>query len=87
VPNVFQVVINQGDTAAIAMTRNSNSVYRIVKLNANQYPTAAIADAAIGRNRLPAARRSGLLRRPGSRQLRPSERCLLLARWLDRLTS
>ncbi len=47
-PNVFQVVINQGDTAAIAMTRNSNSLYRIVKLNANQYPTAAIADATIG---------------------------------------
>lgn len=47
-PNVFQVVINQGDTAAIAMTRNSNSLYRIVKLNANQYTTAAIADAAIG---------------------------------------
>jgi len=47
-PNVFQVVINQGDTAAIAMTRNSNSVYRVVKLNINQYTTAAIADAAIG---------------------------------------
>ncbi len=47
-PNVFQVVINQGDTAAIAMTRNSNSLYRVVKLNANQYPTAAIADATIG---------------------------------------
>ena len=47
-PNVFQVVINQGDTAAIAMTRNSNSLYRIVKLNTNQYATAAIADATIG---------------------------------------
>jgi len=47
-PNVFQVVINQGDTAAIAMTRNTNSVYRVVKLNVNQYPTAAIADATIG---------------------------------------
>ena len=48
IPNVFQVVINQGDTAAIAMTRNSNTVYRIVKLNTNQYSTAALADAAIG---------------------------------------
>jgi hypothetical protein len=47
-PNVFQVVINQGDTAAIAMTRNSNSIYRIVKLNTNQYPTTQAADAAIG---------------------------------------
>jgi hypothetical protein len=47
-PNVFQVVINQGDTAAIAMTRNSNSLYRIVKLNTNQYPTTQAADAAIG---------------------------------------
>lgn len=47
-PNVFQVVINQGDTAAIAMTRNSNSLYRIVKLNTNQYATTQLADAAIG---------------------------------------
>ncbi len=47
-PNVFQVVINQGDTAALAMTRNTNSLYRVVKLNINQYPTAAIADATIG---------------------------------------
>ena len=47
-PNVFQVVINQGDTAAVAMVRNSNALYRVVKLNANQYTTAAIADATIG---------------------------------------
>jgi hypothetical protein len=47
-PNVFQVVINQGDTVALAMTRNSNSLYRVVKLNANQYPSAGAADAAIG---------------------------------------
>jgi hypothetical protein len=47
-PNVFQVVINQGDTIALAMTRNSNSLYRIVKLNTNQYATTQQADAAIG---------------------------------------
>jgi hypothetical protein len=48
IPNVFQVVINQGDTAAIAMTRNSNSIYRVVKLNTNQYPTAALAISTLG---------------------------------------
>ncbi len=47
-PNVFQVVINQGDTAALAMVRNSNSLYRVVKLSQNQYPSAAAADSAIG---------------------------------------
>ena len=48
IPNVFQVVINQGDTGAVAMTRNSDSVYRIVKLNTNQYPTAQAAISALG---------------------------------------
>jgi hypothetical protein len=47
-PNVFQVVVNQGDTVVLAMVRNSNKVYRLVKLNANQYPTSTAADAAIG---------------------------------------
>jgi hypothetical protein len=47
-PNVFQVVVNQGDTVVLAMVRNSNTVYRLVKLNANQYPTSTAADAAIG---------------------------------------
>jgi hypothetical protein len=47
-PNVYQVAINQGDTIALAMTRNSNSLYRIFKLNQNQYPTAVEADAATG---------------------------------------
>ncbi len=32
-PNVYKVAVNQGDTVALAMTRNSNSVYRVVKLN------------------------------------------------------
>jgi hypothetical protein len=47
-PDVFQVVVNQGDTVVLAMVRNSNKVYRLVKLNANQYPTSTAADAAIG---------------------------------------
>jgi hypothetical protein len=32
-PNVFQVVVNQGDTVVLAMVRNSNTIYRLVKLN------------------------------------------------------
>jgi len=47
-PNVFQVVVNQGDTVMLAMVRNSNTIYRLVKLNANQYPTSTAADVAIG---------------------------------------
>jgi hypothetical protein len=48
-PNVYQVVVNAGDTVALAMVRNSNTVYRVVKLNANTpYPTSTAADAAIG---------------------------------------
>ena len=34
-PNVYQVATNPGDTVALAMVRNSNSLYRIVKLNEN----------------------------------------------------
>ncbi|WP_158943176.1 hypothetical protein [Granulicella sp. S190] len=48
VPNVFQVVVNQGDSVVLAMVRNSNTVYRLIKLNANQYVTATAAIAAIG---------------------------------------
>jgi len=47
-PNVFQVVVNQGDTVVLAMVRNSDTVYRVVKLNANQFLTSTAADAAIG---------------------------------------
>ncbi|WP_353073600.1 hypothetical protein [Tunturiibacter gelidiferens] len=47
-PNVFQVVVNQGDTVILAMVRNSNSLYRVIKLNANQYLTSTAAIAAIG---------------------------------------
>jgi hypothetical protein len=47
-PNVFQVVVNQGDSVVLAMVRNSNTIYRLVKLNSNQYPTSTAAIAAIG---------------------------------------
>ncbi len=47
-PNVFQVIVNQGDTVALAMVRNSNTIYRVVRLNDNQFPTSTAADAAIG---------------------------------------
>jgi hypothetical protein len=43
-PNVYQVASNVGDTVAIAMVRNSNTLYQVVKLSTNQYLTAAQAD-------------------------------------------
>jgi hypothetical protein len=48
IPNVFKVVVNKGDTVALAMVRNSNVLYRIFKLNQNQYPTSQAAIAATG---------------------------------------
>jgi hypothetical protein len=48
IPNVDQVAVNAGDTVVLAMVRNSNTVYRVIKLNSNQYPTAIAAIAAIG---------------------------------------
>ncbi len=42
-PNVYQVVVNTGDTVALAMVRNSNTVYRVVKLNATNAATGAYA--------------------------------------------
>ena len=35
-PNVYKVAVNQGDTVALAMVRNSDTLYRVIKLNANQ---------------------------------------------------
>ena len=32
-PNVYKVAVNSGDTVALAMVRNSNTLYRILKLN------------------------------------------------------
>jgi hypothetical protein len=48
IPNVYQVAVNAGDTVVLAMVRNSNTIYRVIKLNINQYPTAATAIAAVG---------------------------------------
>jgi hypothetical protein len=47
-PNVFQVAVNTGDTVALAMVRSSNILYRIFKLNTNQYSTSQLAVAATG---------------------------------------
>jgi hypothetical protein len=47
-PNVFKVFANTGDTVAIAMVRNSPTLYRVFKLNANQYATQPQAIAATG---------------------------------------
>ena len=47
-PNVFKVMVNKGDTVALAMVRNSNVLYRIFKLNQNQYPTSQAAITATG---------------------------------------
>jgi hypothetical protein len=47
-PNVFQVVVNQGDTVVLAMVRNSNTIYRVVKLNDNSFPTSTAAIASTG---------------------------------------
>ncbi len=48
IPNVVKVVVNKGDTIALAMVRNSNVLYRVFKLNQNQYPTQQAAMAATG---------------------------------------
>lgn len=46
IPNVFYVASNTGDTVVLAMVRNSNTIYRIIKLNTNQFPTSVAAIAA-----------------------------------------
>jgi len=48
IPNVYRVAVNKGDTVVLAMVRNSNILYRVFKLNQNQYPTAEAAIAATG---------------------------------------
>lgn len=47
-PDVYKVAVNQGDTVVLAMVRNSNTIYRLVKLNSNQFPTSAAAITATG---------------------------------------
>ena len=43
-PNVYQISVNRGDTVALAMTRNTNALYRIIKLNQNTtvFPPGAV---------------------------------------------
>jgi hypothetical protein len=48
IPNVFKVVANTGDTVALAMVRNANTIYRIFKLNQGQFTTNQVAIAATG---------------------------------------
>jgi hypothetical protein len=48
IPNVYKVVTNTGDTVTLAMVRNANVLYRVFKLNANQYPTNIAAIQATG---------------------------------------
>jgi len=48
IPNVYKVFTNKGDTVTLAMVRNSNTVYRIFKLNLGQYPSTQAAVAATG---------------------------------------
>ena len=48
IPNVYKVATNQGDTVVLIMVQNSNTVYRLVKLNSNQFPTAVQAIQSTG---------------------------------------
>jgi hypothetical protein len=43
-PNVYRVAANQGDTVVLAMVRNSNTLYRLIKLNANQAAVPGAVD-------------------------------------------
>ena len=43
-PNVYQVAVNQGDTVVLAMVRNSDTLYRLIKLNANQASPSGAVD-------------------------------------------
>jgi hypothetical protein len=39
-PNVYKVAVNTGDTVALAMVRNSNTLYRVIKLNTTETTVA-----------------------------------------------
>ena len=43
-PNAYQVAVNPGGTIALAMVRNSNTLYRVLKLNSNQAPPPGAVD-------------------------------------------
>lgn len=44
IPNVYRVFTNQADTVTLAMVRNSNVIYRLVKLNAKSLPPPGAVD-------------------------------------------
>jgi len=46
-PNVDKVVINRGNTVILAMVRNSNLLYRVVKLPASSNPVSTIPAGSI----------------------------------------
>jgi hypothetical protein len=48
IPNVFRVLVNAGDTVALALVRNSNVVYRIFKLNQSEFASNVQAIQATG---------------------------------------
>jgi hypothetical protein len=48
IPNIYKVAANQGDTVVLAMVRNSNTIYRLIKLNSNLFQTSVQAIAATG---------------------------------------
>ena len=43
-PNVYRVAVNQGDSVVLAMVRNSNTLYRLLRLNQNQPATPGAID-------------------------------------------
>lgn len=43
-PNVYRVAVNQGDSVVLAMVRNSNTLYRLLRLNQNQGAIPGAAD-------------------------------------------
>ncbi len=43
-PGVYRVSVNRGDTVALAMVRNSNALYRVVKLNPNSLAPPGAVD-------------------------------------------
>lgn len=46
-PGIYKTAADVGGTVGLAMTRNSNFIYRVVKLNVNQFLSAASAISAI----------------------------------------
>ncbi len=43
-PNVYKVAVNQGNTVALAMVRNSDTLYRVIKLNVNSLAPPGAVD-------------------------------------------